>query len=76
MICVANLVLARKEGKTATPLVGIVRFGPFSPDCVEGGLGQIAKLLVLVRRCACLALLGQVSTARLCTERGCRSGEG
>ena len=34
--------------------------------CVEGGLGQIVKLLVLVRRCACPALLGQVSTARTC----------
>ena len=34
--------------------------------CVEGGLGQVAKLLVLVRRCACPALVGQVSTARTC----------
>ena len=40
-------------------LVGLI-------TCVEGGLGQIAKLLVLVRRCACPALLRQVSTARTC----------
>ena len=32
--------------------------------CVEGGLGQIAKLLVLVRRCACPALLGQVKYSK------------
>ena len=37
-----------------------------SGRCVEGGLGQIAKLLVLVRRCARPVLLGQVSTARTC----------
>ena len=34
--------------------------------CVEGGLGQIAKLLVLVRSGACPALSGQVSTAITC----------
>ena len=38
--------------------------------CVEGGLGQIAKLLVLVRRCACPALSGQVSTQRTCGQKG------
>ena len=38
--------------------------------CVEGGLGQIAKLLVLVRRCACPALLRQVSMARTCGQKG------
>ena len=37
---------------------------------VEGGLGQIANLLVLARRCACPALLGQVSTARTCGQKG------
>ena len=41
----------------------------FVPSCVEGGLGQIAKLLVLVRRCACPALLGQVSTTRACGQK-------
>ena len=44
-------------------LVGLI-------TCVEGGLGQIAKLLVLVRRCACPALIGQVSTARTCGQKG------
>ena len=39
-------------------LVGLI-------TCVEGGLGQIAKLLVLVRRCACPALLGQVRKERV-----------
>ena len=40
-------------------LVGLI-------TCVEGGPRQIVKLLVLVRRCACSALLGQVCTARTC----------
>ena len=38
--------------------------------CVEGGLRQIAKLLVLVRSCACPALLGQASAARTCGQKG------
>ena len=43
-------------------------------SCVEGVLGQIAKLLVFVRRCACPALFGPESTGRLWTGTGCRNG--